>query len=182
MYKIFSLLILFLTGTTGLFSSGPPATEVRAVWLTTNYGLDWPRNRTSVEVQKRELIEILDNLKKHNFNTVLFQVRGRGEVLYNSRIEPMSTLIAPAGPGRPAFDPLAFVVEECHKRGLACHAWIVTYPLGNDRHVRSLGARSVTKKKSFHHQTISEGMVSRPGKPAYRRLSALNRERDRFRL
>ena len=60
MYKIFSLLILFLIGTTGLFSSEPPATEVRAVWLTTNYGLDWPRNRTNVETQKRELIEILD--------------------------------------------------------------------------------------------------------------------------
>ncbi|WP_352421117.1 family 10 glycosylhydrolase [Proteiniphilum sp.] len=164
-HKIFPLLILFLTGATGLFASGPPATEVRAVWLTTNYGLDWPRNRTSLEVQKRELTEILDNLKKHNFNTVFFQVRGRGEVLYNSRIEPMSSLIAPAGPGRPPFDPLAFAVEECHKRGLACHAWVVTYPLGNDRHVRSLGTQSVTKKNPSLTKQFQREWFLDPGNP-----------------
>ena len=165
MHKIFSLLILFLTGATGLFASHPPATEVRAVWLTTNYGLDWPRNRTSLEVQKRELIEILDKLKEYNFNTVFFQVRGRGEVLYNSHLEPMSSLIAPAGPGRPAVDPLAFAVEECHKRGLACHAWVVTYPLGNDRHVRSLGARAVTKRNPSITKKFQREWFLDPGNP-----------------
>ncbi len=79
-------------------ATGIPATEVRAVWLTTNYGLDWPRNRSNIEVQKRELTDILDNLQKHNFNTVMFQVRARGgEVLYNSDIEPMSLMIASRG-------------------------------------------------------------------------------------
>ena len=165
MHKIFFLLILLMTGITGLFASEPPATEVRAVWLTTNYGLDWPRNRTSLEVQKRELIEILDSLKSHNFNTVLFQVRGRGEVLYRSRIEPMMSLIAPAGPGQPPFDPLAFVVEECHKRGLACHAWVVTYPLGNNTHVRSLGAQSVTKKNPSITKQFQKEWFLDPGNP-----------------
>ncbi len=174
MYKIFSLLICFLTGTWGLFAAPPAmevnatatrATEVRAVWLTTNYGLDWPRNRTSTEVQKRELTDILDNLAKHNFNTVFFQVRGRGEVLYPSRIEPMMSLIAPAGVGRPAFDPLAFAVEECHKRGLTCHAWIVTYPLGSDKHVKSLGARSVTKKNPSITKQFQKEWFLDPGNP-----------------
>ncbi len=49
-------------------------------------------------MQKRELTDILDNLQKHNFNTVMFQVRARGgEVLYNSDIEPMSLMIASRG-------------------------------------------------------------------------------------
>lgn len=145
MYKLYFLLILILLLTKSMlmFSSEPPATEVRAVWLTTNYGLDWPHNRTNVEMQKKELRDILDALDKLNFNTVIFQVRGRGEVFYKSNIEPMSTLIAPVAHG---FDPLAFAVEECHKRGLECHAWVVTYPLGTDRHVQSLGGKSVTKK------------------------------------
>ncbi|WP_313382285.1 family 10 glycosylhydrolase [Proteiniphilum saccharofermentans] len=165
MHKLFFLLILFLAGTTGLCASEPPATEVRAVWLTTNYGLDWPRNRTSVETQKKELTGILDSLKRYNFNTVIFQVRGRGEVLYRSRIEPMSTLIASAGPGQPLFDPLAFAVEECHKRGMECHAWIVTYPLGNDRHVRSLGARSIVKKNPSLVKQFQQEWYLDPGNP-----------------
>lgn len=146
MNKIYLLLIILLCHTPAILSSGLPATEVRAVWLTTNYGLDWPRNRISQEVQKKELLSILDDLQKNNFNTVMFQVRSRGEMLYYSTIEPMSSLILPSGVGKPKFDPLAFVLDECHKRGLECHAWIVTYPLGGDKHVRSLGAQSVTKK------------------------------------
>ena len=141
MNKIFLLLILLLCSNTAIYSAPLPATEVRAVWLTTNYGLDWPRNRTSQEIQKKELLSILDDLQKNNFNTVMFQVRARGEVLYDSKIEPMSSLIQSGGYGHPKFDPLAFTIEECHKRGLECHAWIVTYPMGGDKHVRSLGAR-----------------------------------------
>jgi len=78
MNKIVLLLILLLCFSAETFPSALPATEVRAVWLTTNYGLDWPHNRTSQNEQKRELISILDNLKKNNFNTVMFQVRARG--------------------------------------------------------------------------------------------------------
>ncbi len=147
MNKISILLILFFCSFKSVLSNEPPSTEVRAVWLTTNYGLDWPRNRTSQESQKRELITILDSLKKHNFNTVLFQARARGEVFYNSNIEPLSSIIVSGGYGNEKFDPLAFAIEESHKRGLECHAWLVTYPLGGDRHVRSLGSKSITKKE-----------------------------------
>jgi len=97
MHKIYFLLILLIGTPIHLFSSEPPATEVRAVWLTTNYGLDWPRNRTSRELQQKELITILDSLKRFNFNTVLFQVRGRGDVLYRSSIEPMSSMVVGGG-------------------------------------------------------------------------------------
>ncbi|MCE5204545.1 MAG: family 10 glycosylhydrolase [Porphyromonadaceae bacterium] len=164
MNKIIVLLIFLLCFTPGIFSSGLPATEVRAVWLTTNYGLDWPRNRISPDIQKRELISILDNLKKNNFNTVMFQVRARGEVFYNSRIEPMSSLVK-QGNGTAKFDPLAVAVEECHKRGLECHAWIVTYPLGSDRQVKSLGMSSVTKKNPSITKKFKGEWFLDPGNP-----------------
>ena len=115
------------------FSQICPATEIRAVWLTTNYNLDWPKNTLSVDAQKNELIQLLDELKNLNFNMVLFQTRTNGEVLYRSQIEPMYRSIA-KNYGGEAFDPLAFVIEECHKRGMECHAWLITYPLGSRNH------------------------------------------------
>jgi len=164
MNKIVLLLILLLCFSMETFPSAMPATEVRAVWLTTNYGLDWPHNRTSQNEQKRELISILDNLKKNNFNTVMFQVRARGEVFYDSRIEPMSSMVVTGG-GVAKFDPLAFVIEECHKRGLECHAWIVTYPLGGDKHVKSLGASSVTRKNPSITKKFKGEWFLDPGNP-----------------
>lgn len=98
------------------------ATEVRAVWLTTNWGLDWPKYGKTAKSQKQELINILDELSALNFNLILFQARGHGRVFYNSNIESKSTLFDNS------FDPLAFVLEESHKRNMECHAWITMFP------------------------------------------------------
>lgn len=165
MNKIYFLLILLCCCAVSISASEPPATEVRAVWLTTNYGLDWPRNRISQEAQKQELLSMLDQLQKYHFNTVLFQVRARGEVFYQSKIEPMSSLVIAGGYGRPSFDPLALMVEECHKRGMECHAWIVTYPLGGDKHVRSLGSKSVIKKNPSVAKKFKGEWFLDPGNP-----------------
>lgn len=131
-------------------ASAQPKHEVRAAWVTTAYGLDWPRTRATsaagMKRQQQELIEILDKLKEANFNTVLFQARTRGDVLYRSDIEPMNAILTGQKYGDPGYDPLAFAVEECHKRGMECHAWMVTLPLGNRKHVNYLGKRSVTKQ------------------------------------
>lgn len=122
--RIIYLLFTFFSLSIGAFSQ-VPATEVRAVWLTTNWGLDWPAQGTSVTAQKEELERILDVLKRENFNTVLFQTRAQGRVFYKSEIEPKSSYFNHAD----NFDPLAFAIDECHKRGLECHAWIITYPM-----------------------------------------------------
>ena len=129
LFIIFSFVLAFQE----IVAQDYPATEIRAVWLTTNYGLDWPRTKLSQEGQKRELIVILDNLQKRHFNTIMFQVRARGEVFYRSRWEPMSSLLVSGGYGKTFFDPLAFVIDEAHKRGMEVHAWLVTYPLGTDK-------------------------------------------------
>jgi uncharacterized lipoprotein YddW (UPF0748 family) len=164
MNNIFLLLILLFCFTQEILSTEQPATEVRAVWLTTNYGLDWPHSRISQDEQKKELITILDELKKININTVIFQARARGEVFYNSRIEPMSSLVK-KDMGASHFDPLAFAINECHKRGMECHAWIVTYPLGNDKHVKSLGFSSVTKKDPTLTKKFKGEWFLDPGNP-----------------
>lgn len=111
-----------------------PKHEVRAVWLTTISGLDWPkkqvRSAADIEKQKKELTSIFDNLKRANINTVLFQTRIRGSVVYPSAIEPWDICLTGTSGKNPGYDPLRFAVEECHKRGMEAHAWIVCIPVG----------------------------------------------------
>lgn len=111
-----------------------PKHEVRAVWLTTIGGLDWPRTYAhtpeGVRRQKEELVCILDKLKEANINTVLFQVRTRGMVVYPSKYEPWDGCMSGIPGKSPGYDPLLFAVEECHKRGMEIQAWVVTVPVG----------------------------------------------------
>lgn len=126
-----------------------PSEEIRAVWLTTNWNLDWPSSpNISSERQKQELSEILDKLSQANFNTILFQVRIRGDVFYDSKIESKSPFFRKKNEvGSNTYDPLEFVIAECHKRGLECHAWFVTFPLGTKKQVLSQGQSSIVKKQ-----------------------------------
>ncbi|MDR0988253.1 MAG: family 10 glycosylhydrolase [Prevotellaceae bacterium] len=146
--------------------AGQPKREVRAAWLTTQYGLDWPRTRAtspaSVRKQQEELRAILDALQEAHFNTILFQTRTRGDVFYRSEIEPLSARLANGDPG---YDPLAFVVEECHKRGMECHAWMVAIPLGTRRQVQSLGNASVVKRQPAICLSYGGAYYLNPGHP-----------------
>lgn len=111
-----------------------PKHEVRAVWLTTIGGLDWPhtyaRSTASAAVQQQELCAILDRLKAANVNTVLMQTRVRGTVIYPSEYESWDGCLSGIPGLAPGYDALGFAVEECHKRGMELHAWVVTLPLG----------------------------------------------------
>lgn len=104
------------------------------MWLTTIGGIDWPHSYAqsvwSIEKQKDELRSILDRLEKAGINTVLLQTRIRGTVIYPSNIEPWDGCLS-GFPGKsPGYDALRFAIDECHKRGMEAHAWIVTMPVG----------------------------------------------------
>ena len=111
-----------------------PKYEVRAVWLTTIGGIDWPhsyaQSERSAEKQKEELRAILDRLQKANINTVLLQTRIRGTMIYPSRYEPWDGCLSGFPGTSPGYDALKFAIDECHKRGMELHAWIVTMPVG----------------------------------------------------
>ena len=78
------------------------------------------------EKMQKTLTYQLDELKKDGVNAIIFQVRPECDALYNSKIEPWSRFLtgkqgtAPA----PYWDPLEWMVEQCHKRGMELHAWI----------------------------------------------------------
>ncbi len=164
-----SLAILLLWGMALLAQPSFPKYEVRAAWLTVAYGLDWPSapatDARSIEKQQQELIGLLDKLYRANFNTVLFQVRTRAEVVYPSGVEPFSAVLSGKSGVSPGYDPLAFVIEECHKRGMECHAWIVAIPLGSKKHHLRLSHQSVTRKRPALCVSYKEEWFLNPGHP-----------------
>jgi uncharacterized lipoprotein YddW (UPF0748 family) len=125
------LLVLALAGG----AVQPPATaqmpppverEFRGLWVATVDNIDWPSKRgLSTREQKAELTAILDRAVELNLNVIVFQVRPCCDAIYDSKIEPWSEyLTGQMGKApRPWYDPLAFAVEEAHKRGLELHAW-----------------------------------------------------------
>jgi uncharacterized lipoprotein YddW (UPF0748 family) len=103
---------------------------MRAVWIATVANLDWPStNATTTVQQKAELVAMLDRAVQLKLNVIIFQVRGACDAMYASTIEPWSEyLTGTMGKApQPFYDPLAFAVEEAHKRGLELHAWFNPY-------------------------------------------------------
>ena len=182
--KIFSLLTLCLTlavtvaaqdsivpPSLSLFTQFAPAPkrEMRAVWVTTLNGLDWPRTRATSaatrEQQKREFCQLLDQLKEININTILLQTRIRGSVIYPSAIEPWDGALTGTIGRDPGYDPLQFAIEETHRRGMELHAWVVTIPCFKIAVARQMGAKSVLKTHPELCRKHSDTYYLDPGLP-----------------
>ena len=132
MIRRFTTLLIALAAVFTL--AAQPKYEVRAVWLTTIGGIDWPHSYAgsarSIERQKDELRDILDRLQRANINTVLLQTRIRATTIYPSAYEPWDGCLS-GKPGKsPGYDALKFAIDECHRRGMELHAWIVAIPVG----------------------------------------------------
>lgn len=156
------------TGATGLFASAPKR-EVRAVWLTTIGGLDWPHHKANtpagIEAQKEELCRILDKLSAARFNTVMLQTRVRSTVIYPSAIEPWDDCLTGHAGRSPGYDPLRFAIEECHRRGLQLHAWVVAFPGNNFRMARNLGRQALQRREPRLCLKTDNFWMLNPGEP-----------------
>ena len=103
-----------------------PKREFRGAWIQCVNG-QW--QGMSRDRMQSELTRQLDELQLSGINAILFQVRAEGDALYESRLEPWSKFlsgqqgVAP----NPYWDPLAWMVQECHRRGMELHAWINPY-------------------------------------------------------
>lgn len=147
----------------------PPRHEVRAVWLTTLGGLDWPktpaRTAESMQAQQAALCRTLDRLQAAGINTVLFQTRIRATTAYPSSIEPWDPVFS-GTPGRPpGYDPLAFAVEECHRRGMEIQAWVVAFPIGSTAAMRRLGKQALTTRRPELCRRAGDQWYMDPGAP-----------------
>jgi uncharacterized lipoprotein YddW (UPF0748 family) len=106
----------------------PLQREFRGVWIATVGNIDWPsKPALSAEKQKAELVAILDRASELKLNAVIFQVRPMADALYETKLEPWSEYLTGTMGKSPGYDPLAFAIEEAHKRGLELHAWFNPY-------------------------------------------------------
>ncbi|HEX9658569.1 MAG TPA: family 10 glycosylhydrolase, partial [Bacteroidota bacterium] len=107
-----------------------PKREFRGSWIATVVNLDWPLSPTSTpDVQKAQLINLLDDQQEVGVNAVLFQIRSECDAMYPSSIDPWSYWLTgqQGGGPNPFYDPLQFAIDEAHKRGMELHAWLNPY-------------------------------------------------------
>ncbi|MDD6209381.1 MAG: family 10 glycosylhydrolase [Bacteroidales bacterium] len=125
--KLLLIILLVISQTICSIAQVTPKREFRGVWMHTiaqSQYKDLPTAKL-----KQYLIEALDYFKACNMNAVIFQVRPQADAFYESSLEPWSrylTGVQGQAP-EPYFDPMAFMIEECHKRGLEFHAWLNPY-------------------------------------------------------
>jgi uncharacterized lipoprotein YddW (UPF0748 family) len=122
----FCLLTLFTLVLTLSLQARSPKREFRAAWIATVANIDWPsKPGLPAEQQQQQFIRRLDELKEMGCNAVIVQVRPASDALYASKIEPWSRYLTgrQGEPPFPYYDPLAFMIEETHKRAMEFHAW-----------------------------------------------------------
>lgn len=103
-----------------------PKREFRGAWIQC---VNNQFNGIGTQKMQQTLTYQLDELQKTGINCIIFQVRPEGDALYPSRLEPWSRYlsgqqgVAP----NPYWDPLQWMITECHRRGMELHAWINPY-------------------------------------------------------
>jgi len=111
-------------------SIAQPKYEFRGVWIATVENIDWPgRGNLDPAQQKAEFIRILDMHKRNGMNAMIVQVRPAADAFYPSKYEPWSQWLTGTQGKAPSpyYDPLQFMIEETHKRGMEFHAWLNPY-------------------------------------------------------
>ena len=125
-FRFFSILLI-VSVATWLFAEEPKH-EFRATWLATVSSIDWPKTKakdnTTRAQQQKELTDILDKLQAGNMNACYLQVRSLCDAMHKSSYEPWSAALTGTRGKDPGYDPLAFAIEEAHKRGMELHIWV----------------------------------------------------------
>lgn len=103
-----------------------PKREFRGAWIQAVNG---QFRGIPTEKLKQNLIDQLNSLQGAGINAIIFQVRPEGDALYESQLEPWSRFLTGVQGQAPSpyWDPMQFMIEECHKRGMEFHAWINPY-------------------------------------------------------
>ncbi len=163
----FALSLLILCSTLSATYARPSRHEVRAVWITTAAGLDWPRS-TNKDEQQQSLRAIVANLKSMNFNTIFFQVRSRGDAYYRSTYEPWAENLTGTLGKNPGWDPLALLLKEAHAAGMEVHAWFNVYKVRGPNRIPSSNPQHPARAHAEWVVDVENEGWFDPGIPAVR--------------
>ncbi len=97
----------------------PENAEFRGLWVTR---WDWASGATPGKID-----EIVNDAASGHFNVILFQVRGAADAYYPSNLEPWGRMLTGSLGGNPGWDPLAYMIQKAHERGIQVHAYINVY-------------------------------------------------------
>ncbi len=141
-----SLFLLFFLLSNSVFAQ--PKYEFRGVWIATVNNIDWPKaGNYNPELQKADYIRLLDLHQRNGMNAMIVQVRPAADAFYPSLLEPWSEwLTGKQGKNpEPWWDPLAFMIEETHKRGMEFHAWLNPYRAVHNTASSSIAPNHITR-------------------------------------
>jgi uncharacterized lipoprotein YddW (UPF0748 family) len=122
-----SLITILLSNNNRIQSQITSKREFRGVWIHV-IGQNQYQNMSPAEM-KEYFVQMLDELEKDGINAIIFQVRPTADAFYYSNLEPWSKYLTGEQGKSPSenFDPMDFVIRECHKRNMEFHAWLNPY-------------------------------------------------------
>jgi uncharacterized lipoprotein YddW (UPF0748 family) len=163
------LLFLFLYGYSDVSAQETsPRYEFRAAWIATVDNIDWPSSKgLSADQQKAEFIRMLDLHQANGMNAVIMQIRPAADAFYPSPYEPWSEWLTGVQgmPPKPYYDPLAFMIEETHKRGMEFHAWCNPYRAKFNLAKSSIAPTHVTRMRPEWFLDYGDKRYFDPGNP-----------------
>ncbi len=160
---ISELPVMEIQETTSAYNS--PKREFRGVWMHTIYNAVYPK--LSSDEWKEYIRKQLDEYQKLGINVVLFQVRPEADAFYESEYEPWSRFLT-GEQGKspdPYFDPLHFMVEECHKRYMELHAWVNPYRANANKSKNRLVWHHIYYEKRYMFFSYGNQLLFNPGVP-----------------
>ena len=163
--------ILFLCAF--LNAQNPPKREFRGAWVATYFGIDWPNRNQTPQQQRAAFLTIVNHHLQTGITAMFVQVRSQSDAMYPSSIEPWGFYLTPvkADGNEPseAWDPMQFMIDECHARGIEFHAWINPYrAIGNIANINNFSPTHVARQ---HPEWLIANGVERildPGLPEVR--------------
>lgn len=145
-----------------------PKREFRAAWIATVKNIDWPsRPGLTVVEQKEEYRKLLDHHQINGINAVIVQVRPSADAFYLSEKEPWSRYLAGESglAPNPYYDPLTFMIDEAHDRGMEFHAWFNPYRALVDFEEMPEDSTNLLYTKPDWFVTYGDRMYFDPGLP-----------------
>ncbi|HZG17669.1 MAG TPA: family 10 glycosylhydrolase [Candidatus Bathyarchaeia archaeon] len=144
--------------------------QLKGVWVSTVFNLDWPSTSSysNATKQQQEYIKLLDDMQNTGINTVFVQVRPAADALYPSSLVPWSKFLTGTQGKHPGYDPLAFMVEETHRRGMEFHAWFNPFRANTDANTTKLAANHIAKLHPEWMINAKNKLYINPGIPQAR--------------
>ncbi|MFC4778711.1 family 10 glycosylhydrolase [Paenibacillus sp. GCM10023252] len=146
-----------------------PKREMRAAWIATVDHVDWPARGVVTEAeQKASFTAMLDKLESAGINALIVQVKPTSDAFYPSQYGPWSEWLTGVQGKDPGYDPLAFMLEEAHKRNMEFHAWFNPYRISLQDDVNKLVADHPARLHPDWVVSYGGKLYYNPGIPAAR--------------